>query len=327
MTIIDSKVQKVAIEWFVRLRSGDCTDEERDIFTAWLEGSEQNQSAYELVCRRWDSATDVDSSTLDQSTPQDKTLGKTAHRWRWRLAIAATLAAFAVSLILTQSQAPIVYETAMGEQRRIQLEDGSTIHLNTTTELEISITSDRRTINLEQGEVLCDVAHDPSRPFVVRVGDAEVSAIGTVFSVYRSTEQMRVAVLEGKVAVDDSQGSENLPKGRQPVLNRGEQLVLKRGAVVDTAEVVISEIRISPSWNKGLLSFQDVPLQAVVAEINRYFPDKIQLGSDIQDFEVTGTFNLRDRELITQTLAQTYGLFVEKDDNNLILTNGTNEDR
>jgi len=175
--------------------------------------------------------------------------------------------------------------------------------------------------------VLCDVAHDPSRPFVVRVGDAEVSAIGTVFSVYRSTEQMRVAVLEGKVAVDDSQGSENLPKGRQPVLNRGEQLILKRGAVVDTAEVVISEIRISPSWSKGLLSFQDVPLQAVVAEINRYFPDKIQLGSDIQDFEVTGTFNLRDRELITQTLAQTYGLFVVKDDNNLILTNGTNEDR
>lgn len=49
--------------------------------------------------------------------------------------------------------------------------------------MQVELASARRTLSLEGGEALFEIAKDARRPFVVRAADSDVVALGTVFSV------------------------------------------------------------------------------------------------------------------------------------------------
>ena len=75
------------------------------------------------------------------------------------------------------------YATQVGEQRLVVLDDGSRMTLNTNTRVHVSLGSKQRSVEVQQGEALFEVAKDPQRPFVVHAGGSEVVAVGTVFAV------------------------------------------------------------------------------------------------------------------------------------------------
>ena len=76
-----------------------------------------------------------------------------------------------------------LYATKVGEQQLVVLDDGTRMTLNTDTRVRVEIGPDLRSVNVQAGEALFEVAKDPRRPFVVHVADSEVVALGTVFSV------------------------------------------------------------------------------------------------------------------------------------------------
>ncbi|MEP7246914.1 MAG: FecR domain-containing protein, partial [Gammaproteobacteria bacterium] len=51
------------------------------------------------------------------------------------------------------------YVTALGEQRALELEDGSVVHLNTSTRLEVEFREHERVVRLLSGEALFKVHH------------------------------------------------------------------------------------------------------------------------------------------------------------------------
>ena len=55
--------------------------------------------------------------------------------------------------------------------------------LNTSTRVRVELGASRRTVEVDGGEALFEVAKDPSRPFVVRAAGSEVTATGTAFVV------------------------------------------------------------------------------------------------------------------------------------------------
>ncbi|MCZ9336070.1 FecR family protein, partial [Klebsiella pneumoniae] len=73
--------------------------------------------------------------------------------------------------------------------------------LNTASALSIRYSESERALMLEAGEALFQVAKDTARPFIVRAGAGETQALGTVFAVRRSGEDVRVVVAEGRVMV------------------------------------------------------------------------------------------------------------------------------
>src|SRR5699024_4763926 len=106
---------------------------------------------------------------------------------RWRpLLVAACLVAVAVFggiqlLPLMKQTQPVVYSTALGEQRTEKLPDGTRIVLNTQTTLQVRYSPRQREVTLQHGEAMFEVAHDARRPFKVIVGDGSVTDLGTKF--------------------------------------------------------------------------------------------------------------------------------------------------
>ena len=122
---------------------------------------------------------------------------------RRSLAVAAALViAIAAGVWMRQiGDAPVV-TTAIGEQRVLLLDDGSTLRLNTDSVARLGLRQRSREIELLRGELMVNVATDPERPFRVRTDDAVVEAMGTRFNVYRRGNATEVTVVEGRVRVD-----------------------------------------------------------------------------------------------------------------------------
>ena len=93
------------------------------------------------------------------------------------------------------------YATDIGERRTITLQDGSTVDLNARSKVRVRFSDGERDVDLLEGQALFGVAHDASRPFIVRSGAAVVRAVGTQFDVYRKRNGTTVTVVEGRVAV------------------------------------------------------------------------------------------------------------------------------
>jgi transmembrane sensor len=83
----------------------------------------------------------------------------------------------------------------------IRLADGSRVQLNTDSEIDVSLQKERRQIRFVKGEARFDVAHDPSRPFLVTARDGSLQAMGTVFNLRQRKDFTELTVIEGKVAV------------------------------------------------------------------------------------------------------------------------------
>ena len=112
-----------------------------------------------------------------------------------------------------------VYSTALGEQRSIQFEDGSTVELNSRSKIRVKYSKQERDVELIEGQALFHVAHDVSRPFIVAVGATRVRAVGTQFDVYKKSNGTVVTVVEGRVAVYSApQGLLPRPSGEVPTL-------------------------------------------------------------------------------------------------------------
>ncbi len=350
----DSHTNKEAIEWFVRVRSDQATASDRTEFDTWLAASPQHQEAYDLVVGRWNSLAVLGNdpavtgvpgmSAADQNVEHEMAADAKANRANrankankankvsdkresqpasnirlarlvryWALATAATVL-LGITTTWLMLDPGDTYRSAVGEQRRVLLEDGSSIHLNTDTEVRVRFSNQRREVLLSRGEVLCDVAKAPDRPFVVVAGQTEVIAIGTKFSVFRRPQNTQVIVVEGRVAVEaDRPGNAAGAAGRsrQMVVQSGQRLKIKQ----DTGrlETLASAIEPAPplAWDQGLLVFDGAPLDEVVEEIDRYFHGKLRVGSDVPtDTRVTGTFKLQDRSVLLDALSQSLSLSV-----------------
>ena len=93
-----------------------------------------------------------------------------------------------------------LYTTAVGEQRVIQLADGSNVSLDTDSRIRVRFAGAERRLELERGQALFDVADD-GRPFVVVAGDTSITAVGTVFDVRRHSDGVKVTLVSGVVDV------------------------------------------------------------------------------------------------------------------------------
>jgi transmembrane sensor len=184
--------------------------------------------------------------------------------------LAAVFCLVVAGLIWWRTDGGPTYSTATGEQRTLKLEDGSIIYLNTRSSVRVSYSSNARDINLQTGEALFSVAHDPARPFRVFAGDIVVRAVGTQFNVLRRPDETRVALVEGKVRVSTSPEtlagtSADAPGSIQ--LSAGEQATVLSDGKVHTH---VADPESSTAWRQRRLVFRDTELSEIAAEFNRY---------------------------------------------------------
>ena len=320
----DDIVDGQAIHWFVRLRAPTATDDERRAHAEWLAADVDHELAYARIEQNWRDVGGLESWGRTELRRLD-TASRTRAGRRARISIAG-LSAAAVSLALVAvwwgwSTAPPETAEAMrivtekAEQRHLALGDGSRLHVNTASDLEVRYTEHIREIVVNSGESLFDVDHHADRPFVVRAGRRSVIAVGTRFAVRRKHDgDWAVTVIEGRVAV--VRGNPSSPEefaallssapseGYEHVVMLGadERLLIDRSGRIVTEEETDATAAIA--WHAGMLKFRQTPLREAAREISRYTLGEVRVADGVPDHPVTGIIHIRNRETMVGYLVE-----------------------
>ena len=288
--------------WDARLRSPDCSDNDRARFTAWRDSSADHRLAFErlqqLVCALREASARADVRGLREAATSATQYRRGTRAWA---AIAASVALLAGIVAIwgflpdELRRAPLSaftsfgsadsYTTGFGQRSTVILEDGSSVELNARTRMEVNFDGTRRNVRLLEGQALFSVAKDARRPFVVRAGDRDIMAVGTAFDVRLDSQSVRVTLLEGKVNVDRSGHAAPHPQALVP----GQQFIVMLGAARpiagassarSTRAAVVRPVDVMKvtGWRDGQVFLEDLALTDAVAEMNRYSRVRISVG-------------------------------------------------
>ena len=255
---------------------------------------------------------------------------------RWRrvalFAMAAVLVAIGFTPVmdwLAQERAEPVHviSTSSGEVKHIVLRDGSRVTLGAKTELSVHYGQCLRTILLNSGEALFNVAHDPKCPFIVIAGGGAITALGTEFSVRRTLDRVTVQVAEGVVNVQPRDTLVSVPWPKDPdipkvawpdaKLTQGEEVTYagtqKRSAVAS------EDPNVATAWLDGRRVYRHEPLAYLVADISRYFDESIEVDHDVGELQFTGLVYESQVKKFLQDLEIIFPVKVARTDDNHIL--------
>jgi len=314
---------------------GDMTPEDEEKLESWLAASERHQEAYARMAALWsESAVLRELSDIADSV---EPLREAAERRRVGRVSRGFIAASVVAVLLIgiwsivpTAQPPRSvqdYVTDVGEQRNVELPDGTRININTGTALSVDFSEDELRVRLLQGEAFMEVARDPSRPFVVDSTAGEVRALGTAFATrLRGRSILEVTVTEGRVAVAsksprsrERQGIHNEPAATVEV-SAGNEAVIA-GDVEHVAAIDDSELTRRLSWRSGVVVFAGDPLHRVVEDISRYTDIDIRiLDPDLEQLPIGGYFRVGEVEPLLESLEIVFGIKVIRDADGIALS-------
>jgi len=324
MTLMDEsgegtlvRVQAEAAAWISLLHSSERNAEIEAGLKRWI-------AADPLHAAAWEAATDIWNETSDlprRIPPSPQALPYPLRRppyFRPVLAIAAVLCLVCGGFAAKYFLHPGV-NTVVGEQRTLNLEDGTRVELNTDSHLVVKYDRQFRTVVLDSGEAYFQVAHE-SRPFVVIAGERRVLALGTAFTVRRddhADNPLTVTLIEGRVAVEPVEipDAQVLPKVE--ILGPGERLRVHRHAPATLDSPAMDKVT---GWMRGQLIFDHTPLREAVAEFNRYSAMKIAVASpEAGAIPVGGIFRISDSKSFARAVAETYNLHMTLHGSEIVL--------
>lgn len=297
-------IEEEAARLYLRARESERT-EDWDAAYCWVEQRPAHGVAFAKVEAGWEL-----TERLRESAPPvgPEAIAGPAGRFEAlfsRRAISALLAATVLGTVGTVAiqkwSAVDRYRTAIGQEQVLQLEDGSLVHLNTDSAIEVSMQRDQRLVRLLKGEARFDVAHNKARPFIVRAGDSTLRAVGTAFNVRLRPELTELTVIEGRVAVRDG-----LAPAR--TVAAGSSAAIRGGTVAVTSLERVQLIQ-RTAWQTGVIQFDGETLDQAVNEFNRYRRNPIVIGDpQLASIRIGGTFKPGNSNQFVAALKESFGI-------------------
>jgi len=322
-----------ASEWVVRLNAGKLSAGDAEAFQQWLNESDAHRREFREQAALWGLAGHVyDAGAGIQGT----NFSLVQAFWSWlqiRPKFAMAGASIAIALVFTialtvfnagllpsnEIEPQVTFATEVGEQRTVELSDGSAIQLNTKSGLEVVFAEKERAVHLLEGEAHFDVARNTERPFRVYAGDSVIEAVGTAFVVHIKNGVVEATVTEGKVKVFTLDAEEKLDTFAK-TLDRDDanpvNTVLTAGQKIRYDEELFSVERVEENemqkqlaWRSGMLLFDGETLENVLMEFERYTTAEFQIVDvGIRDKQIVGYFNTKDTERFLGALEAAFGI-------------------
>jgi transmembrane sensor len=272
-----------AAAWFAKLQSDAAQESDWAAFEVWLTAAPANQASFDAAERLWIDL-DLAPAASAPTTAVVLPFARRPTRLRWGvwaaaggIAAAVVIGVFAPHLLRPVQAEPMqTLVTAKGERKTLTFAGGDgaggdKIEIGADSRLSYRFGGRDRRAALLQGEAIFSVAHDPRRPFAVVTGDRRITDVGTVFDVARLDHAVRVTVQQGEVAV----GGADAGAGGATTVPAGLQLTHVDGAAGSNVRAVDTNAALA--WRSGRLVYSDASLDAVVADLNRYFPTPIRV--------------------------------------------------
>jgi transmembrane sensor len=349
----EEEIKAAARHWLLRLSLESPTEQERAQFAVWCAEDPRHAAAYQRFESIWQ-----DAATLEELEPLARVPSTRDPWWRrlhaslvvhpLRWAASASLTAAMTGIGLWFLLTPAYYATGIAEVRDIHLSDGSEVTLGARSSLEVAFRHYERRVSLTSGVAFFSVVKNPSRPFIVLVGDEEVRDVGTKFEIRREPTGMRVSVVEGTVEVtqvperasetgreaphtgrhtrriaqaasatirdrapnDQTLLTANESPGRR-ILTAGRQVTIGPNDAIPDPQVMPSVE--AAAWRYGRLVYVDAPLKDIVADANRYSREPIEIADErVANIRVSVTYPSDQIEKMVPALAHSLSLKVER---------------
>lgn len=175
--------------------------------------------------------------------------------------------------------------TAKGQTYATVLADGSKVWLNAQSSIRypVAFVGNERQVEVI-GEAYFEVAHDVSKPFIVKASSVKIEVLGTHFNVnsYSEENAVKTTLLEGKVKVRSTaiNAQTTLVPGEQARFIKQSQALVKVNDIDVDAEV---------AWRFGLFQFDNADLKTVMRQLERWYDVEVQYSGAIPDREFVGT--------------------------------------
>jgi len=317
----DDVILDQASDWIAKIDRG-LSSQETAKFQRWMHKSSENMKVMLEVAQMWDKLDEL--NRLSDVFPKSEVKSKAnSHKF---MAIAASLVLLVSVLFLQLNLSPLhtepqytalttQYKTNIGERNTIHLPDSSVLLLNTNSLVNINYNQQARVIELVQGELHIDVAHNTSRPLQVVAGGKVIQAVGTAFNVEVTDDLVELIVTDGKVLVDyDSDSleiktisSNAIPVAKGEIINLNSSLALTQSTV---DKVALNDMSSKLSWRKGNLIFRGDSLADAIKEISRYTDISFELADDeaLKKVKVAGMFKTSDINGLLSVLEKSFNI-------------------
>ena len=289
---LEPRVVREAARWYIRLHEAAPDAAQRKLFEQWRSQHHDHERAWQLaqsVSERWQGIPEgVGLRTLDRADSLSRRGGLKA-------LVLLMPSGPAALLVWRHADWSADERTLIGEQRQIDLVDGTRLNLNTGSSVDIVFDALQRLIRLRAGEVLVTTGSDPlNRPLRIQTAQGNVYPIGTRFSVRLEDDDSLVVVYGGAVDI--------CPAGRAGAtrVSAGHQARFDSQHVMAVQPLTPG----SDGWSTGVLRVERMPLSAFAKELNRYRPGWLRCDPQIANLLISGAFQLRDTDRVLNAVAQ-----------------------
>jgi len=318
------------LEWLLRL-DGDAplTTQETAALREWMARSPSHREELAGIARIWNQANVLTELAVPLRAESSRVAGAHGAKFRWAAAMAAVVIVAGVVAWRAERTDGVTngtYATAVGQQETLRMTDGSSVQLNTDSQMQVIYSKERRQIRLLRGEALFSVAPDPRRPFEVQAANSIARAVGTAFSMRLEGSMVDVTVTQGTVDVDEIETAATLatdrvdtsetPLRRLGRLRAGQSATLASGTDhIEVLQLDEPELQRRMAWQQGYLVFADAPLSEVVAQVNRYSPVTLIIADPhLQSVNIGGRFRIGDLKGVLNVLHTYFGIQAQQVD-------------
>ncbi len=288
--------EKINWELLARYFSGECSSEEKKLIESWMRADPKNKieidnlgkiwSVSEVQNKNWNAheALKKVSERIDNTLPERKPLiirYPIVKIYRYAAVfLILVVSTLIISRIFLHQSVPVITEVLVpnGTTREIVFPDSSIVFLDSGSFLTYSdhFGDKLREVNLE-GEGYFEITRNPQIPFIVHAGDAVIKVIGTKFNVraWKLSHMVKIVVEEGKVlfySKDDSE-DESVIIAKNQLSTLPENGKPQKPQVVDVSQYL--------SWMNHEMVFQNVTLNEVLQQLERWYDLKINIAGQI----------------------------------------------
>ncbi len=291
-----------AAAWLVALDGGKA---DLPAFEAWRDRDPRNAATFAQVAAVWTNLSDAralaSTDPIAHATQPAPRLSR-----RHLLQAASVLGMVGVGLTGTRLWARSSATTAVGERRTILLSDGTRLDLNTDTAVEWTDHADGARVWLSRGEIALDIARGD-----VALTTASVQA-GLAPGRYNARVQggtSTVLVLAGTLTPEGS-----------PRVGAGQQLTAGVGKATVAPDVGDTARDRAAGWRRGEIVLSGEPLDAVLADYNRYLTRKLAIGDpSLRAIRMGGRFTSNDPDDFLAALHASFGITVRQQGSQTVL--------
>jgi transmembrane sensor len=304
-------------------------DEELQVIT-WRNESAENLKRYRQLQDLWETSGDEEFVVFDTTMAFRKVSNKIKNKgqainikpspvikplWRWAVAACIALMSIAWGMYRFPTQTEIITKIA-SKPTKLLLADGTVVQLNKGAVLTYPSAFDGETRNVSlKGEAFFDVAHNPTKPFIIDAGQSDIQVVGTSFNV-RATEKMaEVVVKTGKVKFKSKK------EHRELILTAGEKGVYQAGKL---AEGFVDKNDLA--WQTEMLVFEEKSFVDVINTLSRYYQVDIKLVLDdtagIEEYKINESYRHETLDNVLKDLQKLLPISYQKNTDGSITITG-----